>query len=129
MGECEQRCRQLFIRLRVGKRALNRALRAAEGDLLTFTDDDCRLHNEHINDLLRHHGADMGLVLRDGRIELGDPTDLPLSININPGTKRLRSPGLVPIHNERILPIATGGIEMGVQARCAHWSPCFAYIR
>jgi glycosyltransferase involved in cell wall biosynthesis len=66
---------------RAGKaRALNRGLRAARGDILAFTDDDCRLHNEHVNDLLRHAAADTDLVLRGGRIELGDPTDLPLTI-------------------------------------------------
>jgi glycosyltransferase involved in cell wall biosynthesis len=58
-------------------RALNSALRAAKGDVLAFTDDDCRLHPEYVNDLLRHDAADTGLVLRGRRIELGDPTDLP----------------------------------------------------
>ena len=64
---------------RAGKaRALNCALRAAEGELLAFTDDDCRLHSEYVNDLLRHDAADIGLVLRGGRVELGDPFDLAL---------------------------------------------------
>ena len=35
-------------------RAHNRALLAAQGELLAFTDDDCRLHPEYVNDLLRH---------------------------------------------------------------------------
>jgi len=65
-------------------RAQNRALRAAQGDLLAFTDDDCRLSENYINDLLRHDAADTDLVLRGGRIELGDPTDLPLTINTEP---------------------------------------------
>jgi GT2 family glycosyltransferase len=70
---------------RTGKsRALNCALRAAEGELLAFTDDDCRLDSEYVNDLLRHDAADTGLVLRGGRIELGDPTDLPFTINTSP---------------------------------------------
>jgi glycosyltransferase involved in cell wall biosynthesis len=60
--------------------ARNRALRAAQGDLLVFTDDDCRLSKDYVNDLLRHDAADTGLVLRGGRVELGDPTDLPLTI-------------------------------------------------
>src|SRR6185437_1286806 len=45
-------------------RALNRALRAAAGEVLAFTDDDCRLHPEYINDLLRHDSADTEPVLR-----------------------------------------------------------------
>jgi glycosyltransferase involved in cell wall biosynthesis len=65
-------------------RAQNRALRAARGELLAFTDDDCRLHPEYINDLVHHDGEDRGLVLRCGRIELGDPSDLPLTINTSP---------------------------------------------
>jgi GT2 family glycosyltransferase len=65
-------------------RAHNRALRTAQGELLAFTDDDCRLHKDYVNDLLRHHAADTELVLRGGRIELGDPTDLPLTIKTTP---------------------------------------------
>jgi glycosyltransferase involved in cell wall biosynthesis len=61
--------------------AHNRALRTAQGELLAFTDDDCRLTPEYVTDLLRHDaGDDAGLVLRGGRIGLGDPTDLPLTI-------------------------------------------------
>jgi glycosyltransferase involved in cell wall biosynthesis len=69
-------------------RALNSALRAAKGDVLALTDDDCRLHREYVNDLLRHDAADTGLVLRGGRIELGDPTDLPFTINTSPTPER-----------------------------------------
>lgn len=74
---------------RQGKaRALNRALRAAQGEILAFTDDDCRLSEAYVNDLLRHHAADTELVLRGGRIELGDPTDLPFTINTSPSLRR-----------------------------------------
>lgn len=69
-------------------RALNRALRAAQGEILAFTDDDCRLSNEYVNDLLRHNASDMEFVLRGGRIELGDPTDLPFTVNTYPNLKR-----------------------------------------
>jgi GT2 family glycosyltransferase len=65
-------------------RALNRAVRAAEGELLAFTDDDCKLHSDYVNDLLRHASGDTALVLRGGRIELGDPTDWPFAIDSNP---------------------------------------------
>ncbi len=69
-------------------RALNRALRAAQGEILAFTDDDCRLSKDYVNDLSRHDAADNELVLRGGRIELGDPTDLPFTINTEPTRKR-----------------------------------------
>jgi len=65
-------------------RAQNRAVRAAQGEILAFTDDDCRLSEDYVNDLLRHDAADTELVLRGGRIELGDPTDLPLTIKTTP---------------------------------------------
>jgi glycosyltransferase involved in cell wall biosynthesis len=74
---------------RKGKsRALNRALQAAQGEILAFTDDDCRLSPEYVNQLLRHDAADTGLVLRGGRIELGDPTDLPITVNTDPTLQR-----------------------------------------
>jgi glycosyltransferase involved in cell wall biosynthesis len=69
-------------------RAQNHALRFAHGQLLAFTDDDCRLHPQYVKDLLRHDDEDRGLVLRGGRIELGDPTDLPLTINTSPTLMR-----------------------------------------
>jgi glycosyltransferase involved in cell wall biosynthesis len=69
-------------------RALNAALRAAKGELLAFTDDDCQLHPEYVNDLLRHAAADTDLILRGGRIELGDPSDLPFTINTSTTPKR-----------------------------------------
>ena len=69
-------------------RARNCALRAARGDLIAITDDDCRMDKEFVNDLLRHDADDDDLVLRGGRIELGDPTDLPHTINTSPTRKR-----------------------------------------
>jgi glycosyltransferase involved in cell wall biosynthesis len=66
----------------------NYAMRVAQGDLFVFTDDDCRLSEEYINDLLRHDAADIEPVLRGGRIELGDPTDLTLSIKTSSDLQR-----------------------------------------
>jgi glycosyltransferase involved in cell wall biosynthesis len=64
--------------------ALNCALRAAQGRLLAFTDDDCRMSKNYVNELLRHYTHDTGLVVRGGRIELGDSADLPLTIKTDP---------------------------------------------
>jgi GT2 family glycosyltransferase len=82
------------VRLRVEPRAgvavaRNRALRTAQGELLVFVDDDCRLSKEYVNDLLRHDAADTEPVLRGGRVELGDPTDLPMTIRTTPTRQRL----------------------------------------
>ena len=79
---------QSLMEARAGKgRALNRALRSAEGEVVALIDDDCRMDPEHINDLLRHDAADTRFVLRGGRVELGDPTDLPFTINTSGRTQ------------------------------------------
>ena len=62
-------------------RAQNRAVKASRGELLAFTDDDCRLHPQYVVDLLRHDKEDRDLVLRCGRVELGDLADLPMTIS------------------------------------------------
>jgi GT2 family glycosyltransferase len=82
-------------------RAQNLALREARGDLLVFTDDDCQLHPQYFNDLLRHDSHDEGLVLRGGRIELGDTTDMPLTINTSPEHMRW-SRGMKSARHNRI---------------------------
>lgn len=82
-------------------RAHNCALLAAQGEFLAFTDDDCRLTEDYVADLLRHHAADSEPVLRGGRIELGDPADLPLTIKTTPEpmqwSRRLNSARHQPI--------------------------------
>ncbi len=51
----------------------------------------CCLSKTYVSDLLRHDAADgTELVVRGGRIELGDPADLPLTINTSP-TRALES--------------------------------------
>jgi glycosyltransferase involved in cell wall biosynthesis len=85
-------------------RAHNRALLFAQGELLAFTDDDCRMHKDYVIDLLRHDAADTELVLRGGRVELGDPTDLPLTIKTTPDrirwNRRMNSARHQPITGE-----------------------------
>lgn len=87
---------------RMGKaRALNRALLAAQGEIMAFTDDDCCLTTNYVTDLLHHYAVDTEPVLRGGRIELGDPTDLPLTIRTTPDpvqwSRRLNSARHQPI--------------------------------
>ena len=68
--------------------ARNCAMRIAQGDLLVFTDDDCRLSDTYVKELLRYDAGDASLVLRGGRVELGDPTDLSLTTNTGPTVRR-----------------------------------------
>jgi glycosyltransferase involved in cell wall biosynthesis len=58
----------------------NQGMRNARGELIALTDDDCRLDKNHVKDLLRHDAGDSELVLRGGRIEAGNPYDLPVTI-------------------------------------------------
>jgi GT2 family glycosyltransferase len=60
--------------------ARNRALRIARGELLVFTDDDCRLSKEYVSELLRYDASDIEPVLRGGSVKLGDQADLPITI-------------------------------------------------
>lgn len=60
--------------------AHNCGFRAASGELLVCTDDDCRLDPDYIRNLLAHDARDSELILRGGRVELGDPADIPLTI-------------------------------------------------
>jgi GT2 family glycosyltransferase len=68
--------------------ARNCGILAAQGRLLAFTDDDCRLSGDYVKDLIRHDANDTELVFRGGCVKLGDPADLPLSIKSNPSVVR-----------------------------------------
>lgn len=67
--------------------ALNCGVVASYGLLLAFTDDDCRLHEDYVSQALAYDSEDKSLVLRGGKIELGDHSDLPITINLYPKRK------------------------------------------
>lgn len=60
--------------------ARNAGIRNASGDILVFTDDDCQLASDYLEKTLAHYAKDQQPVIRCGRVELGDPTDLPFTI-------------------------------------------------
>lgn len=61
-------------------KARNVGLAAAKGDLLIWTDDDCSMDEQYIVKALYYDSKDVVPVIRGGRIELGDKSDLPLTI-------------------------------------------------
>jgi GT2 family glycosyltransferase len=70
-------------------RARNTGVAASRGKLLAFTDDDCRLSRTHLSDLVSHDGADTEPVLRGGRVELGNPLDLPCTVKRDTERRRI----------------------------------------
>lgn len=68
--------------------ARNCGLRYARGELLAFTDDDCCYSANYFAEFLALFQSDTRPVLRGGRVELGDPLDLPITIQTCPDTKR-----------------------------------------
>jgi len=61
-------------------RAKNRGIKAARGQIVVFTDDDCEWAPDYLEVLLRSYGDDAGVAIKGGRVELGDPSDLPFTI-------------------------------------------------
>ncbi len=68
--------------------ARNAGAEAARGEILVFTDHDCQLDKHHLVQAVDHVESDSVDVLRAGRLELGDPTDLPLTVQTTPHTIR-----------------------------------------
>lgn len=60
--------------------ARNRGIKESQGRLLIFTDDDCHMDTQYINIALSYAKNDKKDCIRGGRVELGDKTDLPLTI-------------------------------------------------
>jgi glycosyltransferase involved in cell wall biosynthesis len=70
--------------------ARNTGVSAAKGELLAFIDDDCIASPAYIAELVARFAGERELVLRGGRVLLGDPLDAPLTINPSNQTQRLQ---------------------------------------
>ena len=60
--------------------ALNAGIKAAEGDIVAFTDDDCIVDNSWLATVVREFQSDPSLSVVGGRVELYDKRDYPVSI-------------------------------------------------
>ncbi len=59
--------------------ARNTALNVSQGDILVFTDDDCIIPENYLVEVDKYYAESQALVIRGGRVDLGDPADAPLS--------------------------------------------------
>jgi glycosyltransferase involved in cell wall biosynthesis len=69
--------------------ARNTGVAHAKGALLAFIDDDCIAGPRYVAELVARFAGERELVLRGGRVLLGDPHDAPLTINPSSQTERL----------------------------------------
>ena len=60
--------------------ALNAGIKAAEGDIVAFTDDDCIVDNRWLASVVKEFQSDPSLSVVGGRVELYDKRDRPVSI-------------------------------------------------
>ena len=56
--------------------ARNCGIQNSTGNLVVFTDDDCRMDSHYLIDMINHNINDTSPVIRGGRVELGDPSDI-----------------------------------------------------
>ncbi|WP_312490266.1 glycosyltransferase [Sphingomonas sp.] len=63
-------------------RARNAALSAARGRIIAMTDDDCTLHRDYFDRLAQAFAPHPAPVIIGGRILLGDPADLPVTVKL-----------------------------------------------
>lgn len=68
--------------------ARNCGLEHATGTTVAFTDDDCTLAPDYFVQLERAYAHDVMPVVRGGRVELGDPRDLPFTIKTDLALQR-----------------------------------------
>jgi glycosyltransferase involved in cell wall biosynthesis len=91
-GKVAEEFRQRFVRgvtvLQVPEpglgRARNHGWRAAHGEIVAFTDDDCYPDAAFVSAVVDAFAAEPTLGFLGGRIRLHDPTDYPITIQENP---------------------------------------------
>ena len=64
-------------------RARNRGIRAARGNVIVMTDDDCRFAESFLSVAGAAFAQDAGPAMRGGQLLLGDPDDLPMTVRIH----------------------------------------------
>jgi glycosyltransferase involved in cell wall biosynthesis len=69
--------------------ARNAGLEQARGRIVIFIDDDCEVDRDYLHDLERHYAEGDGLLIRGGRVELGNSDDLPFTVKRSPTRARL----------------------------------------
>jgi GT2 family glycosyltransferase len=80
---------QILVERRKGPvHARNCGCRAARGALLVFLDDDCLMDESYVTNALDCTGRTAEMVLYGGRVGLGDPSDLPLTVKTDPTPRR-----------------------------------------
>ena len=82
------RCRVLPAEQRGLSHARNHGLEHATGKIIAFTDDDCTVARDYLTQVERAYATDAGPALRGGRVELGDPRDLPFTIKTDLAPQR-----------------------------------------
>jgi glycosyltransferase involved in cell wall biosynthesis len=75
--------RYLFEKRPGLSRARNAGVRAARGDVIAFTDDDCLVDSQWIARIDAEFRADAELGIVGGRVELHDPADAPVSVRVH----------------------------------------------
>lgn len=80
--------RLIRLQARGLSRARNEGILNAKGNVFVFTDDDCILDLDYVQDLASHMSAISGDVVLGGRVKLGDPTDLHFTVKDVPISER-----------------------------------------